>query len=105
MASRRLFVAATSADVLANEEIREIVEASSVSLWASSVTEGDTLGLQLGRTILMDEGRCNVEAGTGIIDTDRDQLIFGTLVGPGTLRIPVTLTTNMDILIVVEPLV
>jgi len=106
MASRRFLVSASSTDVLANEEIREVVEPSSVSLWATAATVTDTIGLQQGRTIIMDAGTANVSAAAlGMVDTDRDQLVFGTLVGVGTLRIPVIVTTSLILLLVVEPLV
>jgi len=106
MASRRVLVSATTADALANEEIREIVEPSSVSLWASAVTVTDTIGLQLGRTIIMEAGTANVSAAAlGQISTNEDQLVFGTLVGPGTLRLPIVVTTSLIFLLVVEPLV
>jgi len=106
MASRRFLVSASNTDVLANEEIREVIEASSVSLWATSVTVTDTIGLQQGRTIIMDAGTCNVSAAAaGMVDTNRDQLVFGTLVGPGTLRIPVIVNTSLILLLVVEPIV
>jgi len=105
MASRYLRIAATSADVLATEEIRLVSRPSSVSLWASSVTKGDTIGLQHGSNIIMDEGQMNIEISADVVDTTRDQLVFGTLVGAGlNLRIPVgTLTTELQLLLVVQP--
>ena len=53
----------------------------------------------------MDDGTCNVSAAAaGMVDTARDQLVFNTVVGPGTLRLPVTVGTSAIYLLSVEPL-
>ncbi len=104
MSSRRLGIGAVTNDALADQDIRTVLVASVVNLWASSVTNGDTIGLRLGSTIIMDDGECNTIAGD-IIDTDMDQLVFNTVVPPGTLSIPVTtVTTELQFLLSVEPL-
>lgn len=104
MSSRRLGVGAVTNDALADQDIRTVRAPSVVNLWASSVTNGDTIGLRLGSTIIMDDGECNTIAGD-IIDTDMDQLVFNTVVPPGTLSIPVaTVTTELQFLLSVEPL-
>lgn len=104
MASRRLGITATTNDALADQDIRNVEVPSVVNLWASSVTNGDLIGLRLDKTIIMDDGEVNVIAGD-IIDTSMDQLVFDSVVGPGTLRIPVpTLTTELQFLISVEPI-
>lgn len=104
MASRRLGVNAATADALADEDIRNVDRPSYVSFWASSVTNGDQVGLRLGTTVIMDDGECNIEDSADVIDTDRDQLVFRTVVGPGRLRVPVpTLTTELQFLMSVEP--
>jgi len=104
MASRRLLVAATTNDALSDQDIREILEPSVVNLWASAVTVTDTIGLRLDKTIVMDDGTANVSsAAVGMVDTDRDQLVFDTVLGPGTLRLPCTVTAALIFLISVEP--
>ena len=105
MASRRLLVSAVTGDALADEDIRNVEVASEVNLWATSVTVTDELGLRLDKTIIMDAGTVNVAAAAlGMVDTDRDQLVFNSLVGPGRLRVPVpTLTTSLIFIISVEP--
>ena len=104
MSSRRLGVNATTNDALSDQDIRNVLDPSVVNLWASSVTIGDLIGLRMDATIIMDDGECNVEASADVIDTNRDQLIFDTVVGEGTLRIPVpTLTTELQFLLSVEP--
>jgi hypothetical protein len=103
MASRRLGVTATTNDALANEDIRLVEVLSRVNFWSSSVTNGDQCGLRLNKTIIMDDGEVNTIAGD-VIDSSMDQLVFNTVVGPGQLKVPVpTLTTELQFLISVEP--
>jgi len=104
MGSRRIAVAAVTGDALSEEDIRLVEVLSRVSLYVSSVTNGDTLGLRLNKTIIMDEGEVNTVAGD-VIDASADQMVFDTVVGPGQLKVPVnTLTTELQFLIVVEPI-
>jgi hypothetical protein len=103
MASRRLGITASTNDALANEDIRLVEVLSRVNFWASSVTNGDLTGLRLNKTIIMDDGEVNTISGD-IIDTSMDQLVFNSVVGPGQLKVPVpTLTTELQFLISVEP--
>jgi len=106
MASRRLLVSAVTQDALSDQDIRNVESASLVNLWATSVTVSDTIGLRLDKTIIMDDGTCNVSAAAlGFVDTDRDQLVMNAIVGVGRLRVPVsTLTTSLIFIISVEPL-
>jgi len=105
MASRRLGIVAVSADVLSDEDIRTIDGPSIVNLSASSVTNGDTIGLRLNKTVILDEGELNTIAGD-IIDIQMDGLVRNTLVGAGELRIPVTtLTTELQLWLQVDPIV
>lgn len=105
MASRRLGITAVTADALSDEDIRRVEVPSIINFFASSVTNGDQVGLRLDRTIIMDDGECNIEISADVIDTDRDQLVFGTVVGRGQLRVPVpTLTTELQFLLSVEPI-
>jgi len=107
MASRRLLVSAVTNDALSDQDIRTVESPSEINLWATSVTVTDNIGLRLDKTVIMDDGTCNVAAAAvGMVDTDRDQLLFNTIVGVGTLRLPVpTLTTSLIFLISVEPIV
>lgn len=106
MSSLRLLVSAVTNDALSDQDIRVVERDSIVNLWASAVTVTDTIGLRLGKILLMDDGTANVSvAALGMIDTDRDQLIFDMVIGPGELRIPVaTLTTSLLFLLSVEPI-
>ena len=106
MATRRLLVSAVTGDALADEDIRNVEVPSEVNMWATSVTVTDEIGLRLDKTIIMDAGTANVSAAAvGMVDTDRDQLVFNSLVGEGRLRVPVpTLTTSLIFIISVEPI-
>ncbi|HEU01647.1 MAG TPA: hypothetical protein ENH89_15205 [Aurantimonas coralicida] len=105
MSSRRLGIGATTNDALSDQDIRNVEVPSIVNLWASSVTNGDQVGLRLDKTIIMDDGECNTIAGD-ILDTGMDQLVFNSVVGRGTLRVPIpVLTTELQFLISVEPII
>jgi len=108
MASLRLLVSATTPDAISTANIRTIPNDGIlrvVNLWASSVTVTDTIALFLNNTEIMAAGTMNVSAAAlGMVDTDRDQLVFNTLVGGGDLRVPVpALTTSLIFLLSVEP--
>lgn len=106
MASRRIDVGAVTGDAIATEEIRRVLALSTVNLWASCVTNGDTLGLLLNKTEIMPVDEMNIEISADVIDTGRDQLVFNSLVGRGDLRIPIgAVTTELQFLLSVEPVV
>lgn len=107
MASLRLLISAVTPDALANSNIRRILAASIINLWATAVTVTDELSLFLDNTEIMASGTANVSAAAaGMVDTSRDQLVFGTVVGRGDLRIPVgVLTTSLIVLLSVEPII
>lgn len=105
MASRRFLVSASNNDVLSDQDIRTVEVASVVNLWASCVTVTDTIGLRLDKTIIMDDGTFNIHAAAlGLVNSDADQLVFDSVVGPGELRLPIAVTTSAIILISVEPI-
>jgi len=106
MSARRLLVAATNNDVLSDQDIRTVEVPSTVSLWASCVTLTDLVGLRLDKTIIMDDSIVNIHAAAlSLVNISDDGLVFDTVVGKGTLRIPVTVTTSAIIHLVVEPIV
>jgi hypothetical protein len=78
---------------------------SVVKMWASCVTNGDTIGLLLNRTEIMPTDEMNIEIAADVIDTSRDQLVFSTVVGAGQLRVPVgAVSTELQFLLSVEPI-
>ena len=105
MASRRTDVTTATADAISTEEIRRVDVPSVVNMWASCVTNGDTIGLLLNRTEIMPTDEMNIESAADVIDTSRDQLVFSTVVGAGQLRVPVgAVTTELQFLLSVEPI-
>lgn len=105
MASRRFLVAATTNDALSDQDIRSVEAPSVVNLFATCVTVTDTIGLRLDKTIIMDDGTMNVSAAAlGLVKPGDDQLVFDTVVGVGTLRLPCVVGTSLIFLISVEPI-
>ena len=106
MAARRLLVAATTNDAISDQDIRTVEVPSLVSLYASCVTLTDEVGLRLDKTVIMDDGIVNIHAAAiSLVNISDDGLVFETVVGPGTLRVPVTVTTSAIIHLIVEPIV
>ncbi|MEE8139191.1 MAG: hypothetical protein V3T81_10045 [Thermoanaerobaculia bacterium] len=105
MAARRLLVAATTNDALSDQDIRTVEVPSVVNLWAACVTLTDTIGLRLDKTIILDDSICNIRAAAVSLNhISDDGLVFDSVVGPGTLRVPVTVTTSLIFTISVEPI-
>ena len=70
---------------------------------ASSVTNGDQIGLRLNKTVIMDDGELNTIAGD-IIDVPMDRLVANSFIGTGQLRVSVpVLTTELQFWLQVEP--
>jgi len=99
-------VSAVTNDALADQDIRDVLGPSVVNLFAAAVTISDFIGLRLDKTIIMDDGTANVSAAAlGQVSTNEDQLVFDSLVGRGTLRVPVSvLTTSLIFIVSVEPI-
>ena len=105
MSTRRLAVAAVTNDALSDQDIRTVEVPSVVNLWASSQNNGDQIGLRLDKTIIMDDGELNIESSADVIDADRDHMVFHTVVGRGTLRVPIpTVANEVQFMISVEPI-
>ena len=105
MASLKFSAAAASPDLLATEVIRRVLRPSVVNLWGSGATNTDSLGLSVDRTEIMPIGEVNVEISADVVDSNRDQLVFDSVVGRGNLRIPIgAVTTELQGLISVEPI-
>lgn len=100
----RRFVSADSGDIFATDVLSNVPGLGAlISLWAVGVTEGDTIGVSVGSQIIVPQGtRVNVESATGVIQTNRDQLLFREAVGAGKITVPVDLTTNMDVMLIIE---
>lgn len=105
MSARRLLVEASTNDAISDEDIRTVEVPSVVSLYASCVTLTDLIGLRLDKTIIMDDGIVNIHAAAlSLVNVTDDGLVFETVVGPGQLRIPVTVAVSAIIHLIVEPI-
>lgn len=104
----RLIGNAANNDILSDQEIRDVLVPSVVSLAASATAESDRVGLRLGKTIILQDGQCNVEESADVLHgfaSGRDTLVDKIVIGPGSLRLPTpTVGTEMQILIQVDPL-
>jgi len=106
MASLKFAAGAANPDILSAEVIRRVLRPSVVNLWGSGVTNGDTMGLFLDRNEIMPTGEVNIEISADVVDSNRDQLVFDSVVGRGNLRIPIgAVTTEIQGLISSEPIV
>lgn len=95
------FGTATTTDALSNRKFNVIPPGGAIiNVWASSVTNGDVMGLSIGdRDIVVQGTEVNIEVSADVIDTDRDQMVFNEVIGPGQLFLPVTCTTEAQFLI------
>jgi len=106
MPARRLLIAAVTNDAISDQDIRTVDVPSTVSLFAACVTLTDTIGLRLDKTIIMDDGICNIHAAAlSLVNLSDDGLVLEEVVGAGTLRVPVaTLTTSLIFHLIVQPI-
>jgi len=105
MSSLRQLVSATTPDSISTANIRRVLKASIINLWASTVTVTDTIACFLDQTEIMAAGTANVRAAAvGLINVSDDQLLFNTVVGRGDLRLPTVVTTSQIQLLSVEPI-
>ena len=76
-----------------------------VNAFVSSATNGDVFGLLIGdRSIVTQGTECNVEIAADVVDVSRDQMVFNEVVGPGELKMPCTVTTELQAIIHIRSL-
>lgn len=73
-----------------------------LSLYASGVTAGDTIGLSVGSEDFLVDAECNIEASADVVDTDRDQILFQEPVPEGKIFMPISATTAVNFILVLE---
>lgn len=95
-------IPATTADALNGLNFKVQPTPALVSLYASGATEGDTVGFSVDSNQYLVNGECNVEAASGVVDIDRDQMLFREPVPPGEYFLPATLTADVKFLLVIE---
>jgi len=101
MPSLRFIVPATTTDAMANRKFNVIPAGGAVlNVWATSVTVTDTWGISVGdRDIVVGGSVANVTSAAGVVDVDRDGVVFNEVVEGGQIFLPATLTTDMNFLI------
>lgn len=72
------------------------------SLYASCVTAGDVIGFSVGSEDFLVDAEPNIEASADVVDTDRDQILFQEPVPSGKIFMPITATTAVNFLLVLE---
>lgn len=73
-----------------------------VTLYASCVTAGDTIGLTVGTQPIVDSAQPNIEASADVVDVDRDLIIAREPHNGGDIFLPVTATTAVNFLLISE---
>jgi hypothetical protein len=73
-----------------------------LTLYASAVTAGDIIGLKVGQEVYAVGVEPNIESSADVVDTDRDLVLFKEPVGPGRIYIPITCTTAVNFLLIIE---
>lgn len=73
-----------------------------VSLWASCVTAGDTIGLTIGTKPMADLAQPNIETSADQCLTDRDLLLEREPAPPGDIFVPIVATTAVNFTLLIE---
>lgn len=93
---------ATTADALNGLKFKVLPTPALVSLFATGVTVGDVVSLSVGSQEVVVSAQTNIEGSADVVDTDRDQILFQERVPPGELFMPVTATTAINFLLVID---
>lgn len=97
-------IPATTADALNGLQFKVQPRPTLVSLYASTQTEADTISFSVDANQLVINAEPNVEAATGVVDVDRDQILFREPAPAGEFFLPATVTTDTKFLLVIEQL-
>jgi len=107
MPSIKVINQATAANALNGLKFAKLARNALVSLYASGVTAGDTIGMSFGdrEVLAIANGQPNIEISADVCDTGRDQILFAEPAEAGDeLFLPVTVTTAMNFLVVIDEL-
>lgn len=98
-------VTASSENVLEGLKFSVLRAPALLSLYASGANEGDTVSMSVGDQEILVQAEVNVEAASGVVDTDRDGLLIQERVPAGKLYLGVDLTTSVKYLLIIESIV
>lgn len=94
---------ATTANAMNGLKFEDIPPGGALaSLYAAGVTAGDTIGFSVGSEDFLVDAEPNIEASADVVDTDRDQILFQEPVPSGKIFMPITATTAVNFLLVLE---
>lgn len=93
---------ATSTNALDGLKFQELEGPALISLYASAVTNDDTVSLSVGAgNEMLVDANPNLEAADQV-QVERDQILFREPAPAGKLFMPVTATTAINFLLVIE---
>jgi len=99
----KLLNVATTVNAVANLQFSTIGPLGALlTLFAAGVTVGDVISLTVGGKNLVDLGQPNIEISADVVDTDRDLLILREPAPPGDILMPITVTTAMGFILIIE---
>lgn len=97
-------ITAAADDALANLKFATQGAPALVSLYCSTATEGETCNFSVGSREYLNQGEANLESASGVVDTDRDQILFQEAVPPGQYHLEVpAVTATFQYILVIEP--
>lgn len=99
MPALRFIVPLTTTDAMSNRKFNIIpANGAILNVWITAVTVTDTWGISVGdRDLVVDGSNANVTSAAGVIDVERDQVLFNEEVDGGQIFLPMTLTTDMNV--------
>jgi hypothetical protein len=92
----------TNANVLNGLKFQDLLRPALISLYASAVTATDRVSYSVDSEDFLDSAAPNIEASADVVDTDRDQILFQEPVPAGKQFLPITATTAVNVLLVME---
>jgi len=94
----------TNSDLFSNLKFADIPPRGALlNMYVSCVTNGDTFGISVGdRDLIANGTEPNIEESADVINTDRDQVLFNEPVGGGHIFVPVTVTTEINVMLAIR---
>ena len=103
MPSTKVTNQATAANAMTGLEFEDIPAGGALlSFYAAGVSNNDTVDLRAAGDQLLVLANPNIEISADVLDVGRDQLLFQEPVKEGKVFIPITVTTAMNWLLVLE---
>jgi hypothetical protein len=97
-------IPATTEDALNGLRFKVQGRPALVSLYAAGATEADTISFAVDSQEFLVAAEHNVEAASGVVDVDRDQILFREPVPAGEYFMRAVVTADTKFLLVIEQL-